>query len=61
MYVGSASDSFNVRFRKHMITLSGNANAIEEYGLHNFVFIVLESEPGEATEERVNELIDVEN
>jgi group I intron endonuclease len=49
-YIGSAiTNRINTRFRNHCINGSGNRNVkndIQNYGLHNFYFLILEYFPG---------------
>jgi len=64
-YIGSAStDRINSRFSKHLIYLNGSKivkNSVNKYGLHNFVFIVLELFPEIVNQENNKKLLDLED
>lgn len=64
-YIGSASTGrFNSRFTNHLIYLNGSKiikNSINKYGLHNFVFIVLELFPEEINQENNKKLLNLED
>lgn len=64
-YIGSASTGkFNSRFTNHLIYFSGSKvikNSVKKYGLHNFVFIILELFPEIINQENNKQLLDLED
>lgn len=64
-YIGSASTGrINSRFTNHLIYLNGNKiikNSVNKYGLHNFVFIVLELFPEIVNQENNKKLLNLED
>ena len=64
-YIGSASTGkFNSRFTKHLIYLNGSKvikNSVKKYGIHNFVFIILELFPEIVNQENNKKLLDLED
>ncbi|KGQ02215.1 putative intron-encoded endonuclease bI1 (mitochondrion) [Beauveria bassiana D1-5] len=64
-YIGSAStDRINSRFTNHLIYFNGSKivkNSVKKYGLHNFVFIVLELFPKIVNQENNKELFNLED
>lgn len=64
-YIGSAStDRINSRFTNHLIYFNGSKivkNSVKKYGLHNFVFIVLELFPKIVNQENNKELLNLED
>lgn len=64
-YIGSASTGIiNSRFTNHLIYLKGSKiikNSVKKYGLHNFVFIVLELFPEIVNQENNKKLLNLED
>ena len=64
-YIGSASTGkMNSRFTNHLIYLNGSKiikNSVNKYGLHNFVFIVLELFPEIVNQENNKKLLNLED
>lgn len=64
-YIGSASTGrINSRFTNHLIYLNGSKiikNSVKKYGLHNFVFIVLELFPELVNQENNKKLLNLED
>ncbi len=64
-YIGSASTGrINSRFTSHLIYLNGSKiikNSVNKYGLHNFVFIILELFPEIVNQENNKKLLNLED
>ncbi|KAM4054273.1 GIY-YIG endonuclease (mitochondrion) [Hirsutella rhossiliensis] len=64
-YIGSASTGrINSRFTNHLIYLRGSKvlkNSVNKYGIHNFVFIVLELFPEIVNQENNKKLLNLED
>ena len=64
-YIGSAyTGRINSRFTNHLIYLSGSKvlkNSVNKYGIHNFVFIVLELFPEIVNQENNKKLLNLED
>lgn len=64
-YIGSAStDRINSRFTNHLIYFNGSKiikNSVKKYGLHNFVFIILELFPEIVNQENNKQLLNLED
>lgn len=64
-YIGSASTGrINSRFTSHLIYFNGSKvvkNSVKKYGLHNFVFIILELFPEIVNQENNKELLNLED
>lgn len=64
-YIGSASTGkINSRFTNHLIYFNGSKvikNSVKKYGLHNFMFIVLELFPEVVNQENNKKLLDLED
>ncbi|GBT68159.1 hypothetical protein M6KS0526p2_2753 [Staphylococcus aureus] len=64
-YIGSASTNrINSRFTNHLIYFNGSKiikNSVKKYGLHNFVFIILELFPEIVNQENNKQLLNLED
>lgn len=64
-YIGSASTGrINSRFTNHLIYFNGSKiikNSVKKYGLHNFVFIILELFPEIINQENNKQLLNLED
>lgn len=64
-YIGSVSTGkMDYRFTNHLIYLNGSKiikNSANKYGLHNFVFIVLELFPETVNQENNKKLLNLED
>lgn len=64
-YIGSASTGrINSRFTSHLIYFNGSKmvkNSVKKYGVHNFVFIILELFPEIVNQENNKQLLNLED
>nr|AKM22533.1 GIY-YIG endonuclease [Cordyceps militaris]AKM22659.1 hypothetical protein [Cordyceps militaris]AKM22674.1 hypothetical protein [Cordyceps militaris]AKM22706.1 hypothetical protein [Cordyceps militaris]AKM22737.1 hypothetical protein [Cordyceps militaris] len=64
-YIGSASTGrINSRFTNHLVYFNGSKmvkNSVKKYGLHNFVFIILELFPEIVNQENNKQLLNLED